>query len=44
MSFQVFQTPTPFSGIKLEECDDEESGADDDLISVFNIDLDNFKK
>ena len=43
VSFQVFQTPTPFSGIKLEECDDEESGANDDLISVFNIDLDTFK-
>ena len=43
VSFQVFQTPTPFSGIKLEECDDEESGADDDGISVFDIDIDSFK-
>ncbi|MDB4819892.1 T9SS type B sorting domain-containing protein [Flavobacteriaceae bacterium] len=43
VSFQVFQTPTPFSGIKLEECDDEESGADDDGISVFDINIDSFK-
>ena len=44
INFKVFQTPTPFSGIKIEECDDEESGADDDGISVFDIDLDTFKR
>ena len=44
INFKIFQTPTPFSGIKIEECDDEESGADDDGISVFDIDLDNFKR
>ena len=44
ITFNVFQTPTPFSGIIIEECDDEESGSDDDEISVFDIDLDTFKK
>ena len=44
INFKVFQTPTPFSGINIEECDDEESGADDDGISVFDIDLDTFKR
>ncbi|MDC0378851.1 hypothetical protein OAM76_06600, partial [Flavobacteriaceae bacterium] len=43
INFKVFQTPTPFSGIKIEECDDDESGADDDGISVFDIDLEEFK-
>ena len=42
ITFNVFQTPTPFSGVKIEECDDEESGADDDGISVFDIDLEAF--
>ena len=44
ITFNVFQTPTPFSGVKIEECDDEESGADDDGISVFDIDLEAFKE
>ncbi|MDC0116906.1 T9SS type B sorting domain-containing protein [Flavobacteriaceae bacterium] len=39
INFKVFQTPTPFSGIKIEECDDEESGENDDGKSVFDIDL-----
>jgi hypothetical protein len=43
INFKVFQTPTPFLGIKIEECDDEESGSDDDGISLFDIDLDILK-
>jgi hypothetical protein len=43
IDFKVFQTPTPFSGIKIEECDDPESGSDDDGKSTFDIDLTEFK-
>ena len=43
IDFKVFQTPTPFSGIKIEECDDPESGSDDDGKSSFDIDLTEFK-
>ena len=44
VSFQVFETPTPFSGITIEECDDQTSGDDNDGKTVFTIDLDNFKE
>jgi gliding motility-associated-like protein len=43
VDFMVFETPTPFSGIVLEDCDDVLSGADDDLKTVFTINLDDFK-
>jgi hypothetical protein len=43
IDFKVFQAPTPFSGIKIEECDDLESGSDDDGKSTFDIDLTEFK-
>ena len=42
-TFMVFESPTPFSGIVLEDCDDVLSGADDDLKTVFTINLDDFK-
>ena len=44
VSFQVFETPTPFSDIVLEECDDTQSGTDDDGKTVFSIDIDKFKE
>ena len=44
VDFMVFETPTPFSGIVLEDCDDEASGSDIDLKTVFSINLDEFKE
>ena len=44
VDFMVFETPTPFSGIVLEDCDDEASGSDTDLKTVFSINLDEFKE
>ncbi len=44
VDFMVFETPTPFSGIVLEDCDDVASGSDTDLKTVFTINLDEFKE
>jgi gliding motility-associated-like protein len=45
VDFMVFEYPTPFSGVILEDCDDFASpGGEYDLKTIFTINLDNFKE
>ena len=45
VDFMVFETPTPFSGVVLEDCDDFASpGGEYDLKTIFTINLDDFKE
>ncbi|MDA9124939.1 T9SS type B sorting domain-containing protein [Flavobacteriaceae bacterium] len=45
VDFMVFETPTPFSGVVLEDCDDFASpGGEYDEKTIFTINLDDFKE
>ena len=45
VDFLVFETPTPFSGVVLEDCDDFASpGGEYDEKTIFTINLDDFKE
>jgi gliding motility-associated-like protein len=45
VDFMVFETPTPFSGVLLEDCDDFASpGGEYDGKTIFTINIDDFKE
>jgi gliding motility-associated-like protein len=45
VDFMVFETPTPFSGVLLEDCDDFASpGGEYDGKTIFAINIDDFKE
>ena len=45
VDFMVFETPTPFSGVVMEDCDDFASpGGEYDEKTIFTINLDDFKE